>query len=845
MKQYFEIKKEYPDSLLFFQVGDFYELFFDDAKKASNYLGLALTKRGNINGDPIPLCGVPCHALDHYLSKLVKGGFNIVVCDQLEEAVPGKIVNRGITQVLTPGTLTDTKLLNEKSASYILFFVPSATDWVLIFVELLTGHIFCTNISLNKLENNEFKTLEAELFRFFPDEIVVQSFVNKKFITHFKKLGFIVSIFNEENLETEILFDWVQNKIAKIKNGFIYLDGLNLVYKYFSKNYPQALDHFQEIYNYKLDDFVVLDAATQRNLEIVSNNQDGSSKNTLFSLMDKATTAMGSRMIKKWLLRPLVKLESINQRLETVHLFVNQVALKENVIIVLKEIADLERVVGRIALGKSHLHDYVHLKRALSVLPELKNILFEFKNIKFINLVLQKINDFGNLHNLLEVSLNDDLSKDLIIRDGFDDKLDNIRELVNQAHKKILELEEKEQLETGISSLKIRFNQVFGYYIEVTKANLNSVPENYKRMQTLSNRERFTTPELKILENDIEKAKREIVSVEKELFERVKSEVFSFVSDLKKASYALSHLDALIGFSQVAYENNFARPNFTEQKQILIEDGRHPVVERSVDSFISNSTHLHKDSSLWIITGPNMGGKSTYLRQVAIISLLAQCGSFVPAKKADLFLVDRIFTRIGAGDNLAEGKSTFLVEMEETATICNQATDKSLVILDEVGRGTSTYDGFSLAQAVVEYIYTKINCFCLFATHYHELTELEKTFSSISSYYMASQNTENGLLFLHKIVKGAADGSFGIEVAKLASLPDEIISRAQEILSNISNKKINNNFVPAKNNINSDSKNNFENKISKIISDLDLNELTPKASFDLIWKMKEILLKQN
>src|SRR3990167_2493215 len=833
MQQYFEIKNEYKETLLFFQVGDFYELFFEDAKNAAGFLGIALTKRGNINGESIPLCGVPVHALDHYLAKLIKGGFNVAICDQLEEAVPGRVVKRGITQVLTPGTLTDPKLLNEKSSSYILFFVENSKYFSLFFVELLTGHIFYT-----KIKNSDLfmlKILEAELYRFFPDEIVLS---NNNFASYFKKLGFVVSIFSDS-----ISSDWAKEKLFKIKDD-CYEDLLNLLYSYFAKNNPEALNHFGDFYNYKLDDFLILDAATQRNLEIVSNNQDGSRRNTLFYLMDRAVTSMGSRMIKKWLLRPLVKLDAINNRLKTVELFVDEVSLKEKLILLLKEVADLERVVGRISLSKAQLHDYIHLKNALKVFPDIKNLLSKLEDNNFINLISKKINNFDQLYEILEISLNDDLSKDLIIKDSFSERLDNIRKLVNQSHIKILQLEQAEQKFTGINSLKIRFNQVFGYYIEITKVNLNLVPENYTRTQTLSNRERFTTPELKILESEIEKAKREIVSVEKEIFDKIKSEVYSFISQLKKSAYALSHLDALICFAQVAYENNYVMPQFSDTKEIVIENGKHPVVAQNVENFIPNSTNFSFDSRLWIITGPNMGGKSTYLRQTALICLLAQCGSFVPAKSAKTFLLDRIFTRIGAGDNLAEGKSTFLVEMEETATICRQATERSLVILDEVGRGTSTYDGLALAQSVIEYIYNNIKAYCLFATHYHELTELEKNFPGIVSYYASSQKTEDGILFLHKIVQGAADGSFGIEVAKLAQLPDEIISRATEILLNLSKEK-NVQFVPAKIDHQEKSKIDSYKKLSKILDGVDLNELTPKASFDLIWKLKEILLNKN
>lgn len=849
MRQYFEIKEQYSDYLLLFQVGDFYELFFEDAKKASSFLGIALTKRGNINGEPIPLCGVPMHALDHYLIKLVRGGFKVAICNQLEEATPGKVVRRGITQVLTPGTLTDSRLLDDKSASYLLSFFPSKNGWGLLFGELLTAQLFATTI-----QPNAIKSLESELARFFPDEILIPDTKEGKYFgRYFKDLGFFSTEVQEiDNEDEQSARAWLNRQLHEQSDYFNEHEDLKLAvynfYNYLHKNQEAALYQFRQVQFYKPDDFLILDAATQKNLELIKNNQDGTKSNTLFSLLDRATTSMGSRMIKKWIMRPLVKQEQIVQRQDAIEILIKDLTLREKLISLFYEISDLERTIGRIALNRAQLGDYLNLKSALTVLPELKKILRKIQKGLFA-VIETKITDFSNLTKLLEDSLNDDLSRSYLIKPGFDKELDRIRELVDTANEKILKLEQKEQELTGITSLKIRYNQVQGYYIEVTKPNLDAVPKDrYIRHQTLSGKERFITQELKDLQVEIEYAHSQISTAEAAIFDRIKYEVSQHVGELRRVAHTLAHLDALIGFANIAYDNGYVRPMFNANRDIIIEDGRHPIVEVvSKNSFIPNDTNLTDDESLWIITGPNMGGKSTYLRQVALICIMAQCGSFIPAKSASLPILDRIFTRIGAGDNLAEGKSTFLVEMEETASICTQATENSLVILDEVGRGTSTFDGLAIAQAVVEYIYKNIKARCLFATHYHELTSLESKYPGICAYHAASKKTNDGILFLHKIAKGVANGSFGIEVAKLANLPKSVVQRAQEILVQLQDGKINNNSVSSQlfssamqiqiQELESELEEN--KKIVSKFKNIDFNNLSPKQAFDLLWEIKE------
>jgi DNA mismatch repair protein MutS len=794
MRQYYGIKQQFPDALVLFQVGDFYELFFEDAQRAAIFLGITLTKRGLYGDVPIPLCGVPVHTIDHYLIKLVRGGFRVVVCNQKGVAQTGKMVEREVSQVLTPGTLTDIKLLNEKTASYLSIVFPTEQQYALIFVELLAGQMFLTLTS-----KDEEKLCEAELSRFLPDEVVVpDSKVGLTTEKMLKKWGYVTTqhpFLSVTTLESTEFNDWLtsftSSSLEFVRQSVAAQEALYVLFTYLKKNQERALAHCKQLQVYSPEDFLILDAATQRNLELVKNVHDGSSEQTVFAVLDRATTPMGSRLIKKWLVRPLAKREAIEQRLNVIESFVKAPRVRERIEQILQEVGDLERCVGRIALGRAHLYDYRALKQALETVPQIREILQQlshgFSSISLPSLLLSRIADFSKLVMVLSQALSDDSNKDWLIKEGFHAELDRLRLLLEKGGQAIVELEHREQEKTGINSLKIRQNKVHGYGIEVTKANLDAVPPHYIRLQTLVNRERYTTNELKDLEYDLERAQTDIQEIERELFEQLCSEVAEYLPALKKLSQALAYVDALTALSNVAYTNNYTRPSFNSEGKIEITQGRHPVVDmRLGHQFIPNDTLLTRDERLWIITGPNMGGKSTYLRQVAIQAIMAQCGSFVPAQKASFSLLDRVFTRIGAGDDVAQGKSTFFVEMEETAVICTQATAQSLVILDEVGRGTSTHDGQAIAQAVLEYIYTTLKAHCLFATHYHELTALADTYSGIAAYHTASKKTQEGIVLLHRIIKGTAEGSFGIEVARQAQLPSAIVQRAQQIMRELS-----------------------------------------------------------
>jgi DNA mismatch repair protein MutS len=850
MKQYVAIKKEHGDAIVLFQVGDFYEIFFEDAQKVSAFLGITLTKRGNVEGQPIPLCGFPIHAINHYIPKLVKGGFKLALCDQLEPAITGKTVSRGVTNVLTPGTLVTDNLLDAKSNSFLFSFFPTKAGYGLLFCELLTSQLHAT-----VLPHGAAKQLETELFRFLPDEVlllenkamqVYQSFFKQRgFFTSFQNLSFDTAFIAQETAWLQEQFD--ADTFAQLAEEQSMLYATILWKKYVQKNQHKALAEFKSIQFYQPESFLMLDAATQKNLDLVKNSFDGSRSFSLLSLVDKAVTPMGSRMIKRWLTSPLMDLPVIQERQNVVQSFVQDKRFLEKVEALLSGCGDMQRIVGRIALDKALLSDFTALAQLLFSLPELRSILKQ-EQVAYLQAIAHSMHDFDALCDFLMRACNDDVEVDGMIKKGFDANLDRMKDLVDNSSQKILELEQQEIARTGINSLKIRHNNITGYYIEITKTNLDHVATDFIELATLANRKRFTTKALQALQLEILQAQSQHRILEKEIFEQVKAQVKVYVHDLRATSFALAQLDGLLGFAKASYEWGWVKPEFHDHADIIISQGKHPVVAAGLlEKFMPNDTNLTDQESLWIITGPNMGGKSTYLRQVALICLLAQTGCFVPCAKANLPVLDRIFTRIGAGDFLAQGKSTFLIEMEETAQILEQATHKSLVILDEVGRGTSTYDGLALAQAIVEYIFTTIRARCLFATHYHELTELQEVYSGIVSYYADSVSTPQGIVFLHKIVPGKADGSFGLEVARLAHIPDVVVKRAQQVLVglhqeslNLNAKNLGGSLIKAEC-VTQASIDSGSNLVAEKILKLDLNNLTAKQAYDLLWQYKQML----
>lgn len=851
MQQYFTIKEQYPDSLLFFQVGDFYELFFDDAKVASSFLALTLTKRGKNKGEDIPLCGVPVHALKHYLIKLIKGGFKIALCDQLTKPQPGTVVERGVTHVFTPGTLIDDQLLNDKSASYLLSFYPDKSSWALVFAELLTAQLFATI-----LPPDTVKMLETELTRFSPDEILLpQSDGLRSLVKTLGLLGYQTTSMPLQQTGGEGLTEtpaelWIRGQFNEQTQKAIFehsslQQGMHALHSYLQKNQYASLSQFKSVVLYEPDDYLILDRATQRNLEIIENSQDGGLKNTLFSVLDRAQTSMGSRTIKKWLQRPLTQQDHIEQRQGFIKELIEKPTALTRLEELFKQLADLERIIGRIALQKAVVRDYVALASSLIVIPAIKELLRQHLACTIGSALLDKMPDLESLQQFLQAALNDDPLTDIIIKPGFNLALDELRNLVTNAQQAILKLEQEEIAASGIGSLKIKFNNITGYYIEITDTHRASIPETYRHVQTLSGRKRFTNNALQELEQKILRSRTDVSSLEQDIFQQVKDETAEHLAPLRSLAHSLAYTDALLGFTRAAYDYNYVQPQFILDQSMLVEESRHPVVEQqSMHTFVRNPITLNDQSRLIILTGPNMGGKSTYLRQIALLSIMAQCGSFVPARGAQLCIFDRIFTRIGSGDNLAEGKSTFFVEMEEAATICTQATKKSLVILDEVGRGTSTYDGMALAQAIIEYIVEALGATCVFATHYHELTHLEERYPSVKNYFAECIEQKNSIIFTHAIKRGHVSQSFGLHVAQQAHLPVTIITRAQEILAQLHSAP----QVTAQTNIaalNNAPDRKKQSEIEKFVDSIDPNNLSPRQAFDLVWDLKNLSIREK
>ena len=819
MRQYFDIKKEFPDALLLFQVGDFYELFFEDAHKAAAFLGIVLTQRGTLGDQPIPLCGVPRHTVDHYLVKLVKGGFCVVICDQLEPAQHGKVVDRGVTQIYTPGTLTDAKLIDSKSPHYLAATALVEGVGGCLVYEMRTGQLFMTQFAYSE------QKLDAELGAFMPRETVVaETNTGAQLAQVLQARNCLVTVQQMPFTPPDAFGAWY-NSLELSHQSRSLEQTLLVLYTYLAKNAPTTLTMQPQVRVYDAQEFLQLDAATQRNLELIINAYDGTSQNSIFSCIDDAVTAMGSRKIKKWLIWPLRDQPLIEQRLDQVQQYVHNTLVREKIRDTLKKIGDLERTIGRMILKRAQHADYVALCNSLKELPACA---------PYLNLPMPP---YQAVFSLLSRALNVDSTVAWKITSGYHDELDRLRSLSQQGMHLIFALEQKEQQLTGINTLKIRYSNAAGYAIELSKAYADAIPARYMKSHSLTTRDRYTTQELKDLEYDLSRAESASLELEQQIYHQFTLAVAQYLPDLKRLSESLSDLDVFTSFAHTAVTQRFVRPQFGDT--LTITGGRHPIVEQRMrarrlnSSFIPNDTALSRELSTWIITGPNMGGKSTYLRQVAVISLLAHIGSFVPAQAATIPLLDRIFTRIGSGDSLAEGKSTFLVEMEEAANICQYATPQSLVILDEIGRGTSTYDGMALAQAILEFLHDVRKPLCLFATHYHELTVLAER-PGIACYHAATLRRGDEIILTHKILPGAAEGSFGLQVAQSAHLPAQIITRARELLAELPNAPVNYqvSLAPAV---------RAPDCLQKITS-IDLDTISPRQAYDILAQLQKELV---
>jgi len=802
MEQYFRIKENYKDCILLYRMGDFYEMFGEDAIIGSKELDITLTSREKGKKERIPLCGVPWHALDSYLPTLVSKGYKVAICEQMEDPKFAKgLVDRDVVRIVTPGTVLESTVLDSKTNNYLMAISQGDGAFGLSFVDISTGEFVVTQVEGEDAEN---KVL-AEFAQRAPKEVLHQpAFESKKLRDEFALAGAAMTLVEDIAFIREASESMLKRHF-KVQS----IDGLGLadkslavssagaVLRYLEATQKRSLDFLSRPRFLSTSDKLVLDQTTLRNLEVLKNVRDGSQENTLVSILDRTLTPMGARLLKKWLMEPLMDVESIDRRLDAVEELVSNTVKRRNLADSLEEIRDLERLINKAIYGSANARDLIAIKVCLTAVPELKRVLGEMRS-RLLKGLSDDISDVGDVASLIGRSIVDDppvtLKEGGLIRDGFDSELDSLRHSSKEGQEWIAGLEETERKRTGIKNLKVGFNNVFGYYIEVSKSYLRQVPPEYERRQTVAGGERFVTPELKEKEKTILTAQERSFAMEHEAFVRVRDEVAKHGEAIREIAKAIASIDVLNSFAEVAVSSGYSRPEINDSDTIILKDGRHPVVEKALrGSFVPNDAYLDTNlNRLVILTGPNMAGKSTYLRQIADIVIMAQIGSFIPASEAKIGLVDRIFTRVGAFDDLSRGQSTFMVEMTELANILNSASKRSLILLDEVGRGTSTFDGLAIAWAVSEYLYdrSKVGAKSLFATHYHQLTELADSLEGVKNYAMAVKEQGSEVIFLRKVVQGKANKSYGIQVAKLAGVPHEVIDRAEQVLSRIEEENV-------------------------------------------------------
>jgi DNA mismatch repair protein MutS len=808
LRQYLDIKKSYPGTILFFRLGDFYEMFNEDAIVGARELEITLTARQKDSPNPIPMCGVPHHAAAGYIAKLVKKGYRVAICEQAEAAGKGvKLVKREVVRVITPGTAIDSQLAESRDSNYLAAVSGSGDSYGVAFLELSTGSFQATEFT----GNNAWQKIVEQIESFSPREILFPNGLETRISGLFssnkdqplfrdsdrssapsgptatpveelsaKEAGLLLS----EHFKTQDLSGFgFQGREEATRAAAYCLD-------YAKRMQKAAAEHISEISCYDSSEFMVLDAVTLRNLDLVDVRSDNN-KHTLLKVIDETITSMGARLLRAWLVRPSIKRSEIQTRQSAVTELSDSI-LREKLRFLMKEVSDLERLVGRVNLGTVSPRDLLALRRSIRQVPEIRAHLADSRSL-LLQVLSENMFDLPELVDLIDRAVADEAPMNLtdggVIKDGFDPELDDLRQISRSGKQTIASFEESERKRSGIPTLKVRFNNIFGYYIEISKAQLARVPEDYERRQTLANAERYTTPQLKEWEQKVLGAEEKIVQLETELFERVRQSAKAETQPLQSTARAIATLDALASLAETAAKRNYVCPTLHDGDEIEIKNGRHPVVEAFIgDSFVPNDSYLNNSTDrLLIVTGANMGGKSTILRQIALIQVLAQIGSFVPAASARLPIVDRVWTRVGASDDLASGRSTFMVEMTETAAILHNATARSLILLDEIGRGTSTFDGLSIAWAVAEYLHNSPDhaAKTLFATHYHELTELAEHLPGAKNYQITASETDGDVVFLHKLAKGKASKSYGIAVAKLAGLPGGVVERAKEVLEKL------------------------------------------------------------
>lgn len=861
MEQYFEIKSQYPDMLLFFRLGDFYEMFFDDAKTASEELDLVLTGRDCGQEERAPMCGVPFHSADNYIAKLVNRGYKVAICEQLEDPKLVKgLVKRDVVRIITPGTVIEGSMLDDAVNNYLCCICRNEKETGLCFADVSTAEFRLTSI---KDENAQEQIID-KISAYQPREVLVNSSaLDFQQVADFIKtrLGTKVQLLDDEKFDFEectnlILETLKKEEISSLSLGSsravvcalgAVIDYLKTVQKKDEIETPADIDYFDN------EEYMKLDMSARRNLELTKSMMTGDKKHSLLWVIDKTKTAMGKRMIRNWIERPLMSVSLISKRQNAVGELFDRPEMRDKVRSALIGISDIERLMTRIAYSTANAKELKSLQATLEKLPEIKALVSDASTalLKEINSNIDLLTD---VKELIETAISDEppftVREGGMIKDGYNAEIDELKSIINDGASIIASIEARQREETGIPKLKVGYNRVFGYYIEVTNSYKDMVPDTYIRKQTLTNCERYITQELKDLEGKILGAKDRVIALEYEVFCKVRNEVSAEVVRIQKTAKALAMLDTLASLAEVAVTNNYVCPHINNNGVIDIKDGRHPVVEALMNGgiFVPNDTSLNKDDNrCMIITGPNMAGKSTYMRQIALIVLLAQVGSFVPARSAEIGIVDAIFTRVGASDDLASGRSTFMVEMSEVAAILKNATQNSLIILDEIGRGTSTFDGMSIARAVLEFVCKKktLGAKTLFATHYHELTAMEGMLDGVSNYSIAVKKRGDDITFLRRIVRGGADESFGIEVAKLAGVPDSVVKRAKVILKELESCKIDIDFK-AENSVEEEEEEiqynfsaNGKNEILEILKATDINTLTPIEAMQTLYDLKK------
>lgn len=884
MKQYKEIKSNFEDSILFFRLGDFYEMFFEDAVKASKELGLTLTSRNKEKNADVPLAGIPFHSADSYITKLVSKGYKVAICEQIEDPKMAKgIVKREVVKIITPGTVVDVEALDAKSNNYLMSILKVENKLGVAYIDITTGEFKVTEVE----KDDDFVKLFNEVNKIEPKEVLVtEDFygeIKEKLDDFLQKNDSVVTFVNKVRDSAKYLMEYfeivsLESYGIKDKKGIIGAAAMALDYVA-----TMQVEHeltVEKIEFVNISNYAEINAITSRNLELLKNQREKTVYGSLLWVLDECKTSMGTRLLKRFINNPLLNIDKIKKRQEDVQYFIDNILIREDLREKLEDIYDLERLLGKIIFGSENGKDLTALKKTIKSAVEIMKIL---ENTDFFQSI--DVNILFECYKIIDDSINEDAPFSVreggIIKSGYSQELDEIRNIMNSGKDFLLDIEQREREATGIRNMKIKFNKVFGYFIEITKSNLNMVPEHYIRKQTLSNSERYITPELKKYEDTIINSKAKIEDLEYHLFKEVSGKVKEHRKILSELAERLAYIDVMVSFAVNAIENDYVKPEMSEEYSFEIVDGRHPVVEKLIGrtDYVSNDTIFTEKESFVVLTGPNMSGKSTYMKQIALISIMAQIGSFVPAGKARLSIIDKYLTRIGASDDILTGQSTFMVEMSEVSNILNNATEKSLIILDEVGRGTSTTDGVSIATAISMYIHDKIGAKTVFATHYHELTDLENKFSHIVNYRIEVDEKQGKVMFLRNIVKGGADKSYGIEVAKLAGLPKEILVESRKILKRLEQKKeliektvdvrqlslfgenleFEDNFEEIeKDSENIENNQFYEEKLLQIekekeslqeivnkIEDYDINNITPMDAMKFLFELKENMKKDN